>query len=295
LLALVAGDDLGLGLQVQAAQLVAQAGVGAVQLGHGRAEGTQLLLQAGTVDRHFAGVVDQVVQQVGAHAHLLLRCARSGGVLGDRGRFLVFHRRRQRRQGLGGGGQLDRLGNHRLRCGGDRLCGDGWLRLLDGGGGHRGGGLRLDRGGRRVQGRNGFAADTGLERRDQRGRPGPIWRRQRRQGLGGGGQLDRLGNHRLRCGGDRLCGDGWLRLLDGGGGHRGGGLRLDRGGRRVQGRNGFAADTGLERRDQRVRHGRGAVGTGLHQQLVQGVEATLQQLDVVAVQVGAVFGGGFQQ
>src|SRR5690606_17480109 len=175
-------------------------------------EGTQLLLQAGTVDRHFAGVVDQVVQQVGAHAHLLLRCARSGGVRGDRGRFLVLHRRRQRRQGLGGGGQLDRLGSHRLRCGGDRLCGDGWLRLLDGGGGHRGGGLRLDRGGRRVQGRNGFAADTGLERRDQR-----------------------------------------------------------------------------------VRHGRGAVGTGLHQQLVQGVEATLQQLDVVAVQVGAVFGGGFQQ
>ena len=72
LLALVARHDLRFGFQVQATQLVVQAGVGAVQLGHGAAESTQLLFQARTVDRHFAGVVDQAVEQVGANAHLFL-------------------------------------------------------------------------------------------------------------------------------------------------------------------------------------------------------------------------------
>ena len=72
-LALVAGHDLRLGFQVEAAQLVVQSGIGAVELGHGAAERAQLLFQPRTVDRHFAGMVDQAVEQVGAHAHLFLR------------------------------------------------------------------------------------------------------------------------------------------------------------------------------------------------------------------------------
>src|SRR3546814_5808080 len=60
MLALVAGDDLRLGLDVEAAQLVAQTHVGLLHLAHRAAERTQLLLQAGAVDRDLAGVVDQL-------------------------------------------------------------------------------------------------------------------------------------------------------------------------------------------------------------------------------------------
>src|SRR3546814_5654605 len=65
MLALVAGDDLRLGLDVEAAQLVAQTHVGLLYLAHRAAERTQLLLQAGAVDRDLAGVVEQLVEQVG--------------------------------------------------------------------------------------------------------------------------------------------------------------------------------------------------------------------------------------
>ena len=72
LLALVAGNDLRLGFQVEAAQLVAQSRIGALQFAHGAAEGTELLFKPRTVDRHFTGVVDQAVEQIGTHTHLFL-------------------------------------------------------------------------------------------------------------------------------------------------------------------------------------------------------------------------------
>ena len=87
-LALVAGDDLRFGFAVEAAQLVAQTGVGLLHFGHRRAERTELLLQARAVDRDLAGVVDQAVEQVGADAHLFLRRAHADVVVvaRDRGR-----------------------------------------------------------------------------------------------------------------------------------------------------------------------------------------------------------------
>ena len=109
-LALVARDDLRLGLDVEAAQLLAQSRRGLVEFAEVGAERTQLLFQAGAVDGDFAGVVDQAVEQVGADAHLFLRRADAGHL------FLaasVFHRRGQRhvagaaafgaRRGCGGG------------------------------------------------------------------------------------------------------------------------------------------------------------------------------------------------
>ena len=93
-LALEAGDDLRFRLDLEAAQLVAHTDVGLVHFRDGAAERTQLLLQAGAVDRDFAGVVDETVEQVGADAHLFLRCAR-GDVFFVAGQD-VDHRRRQR-------------------------------------------------------------------------------------------------------------------------------------------------------------------------------------------------------
>ncbi|MNV98120.1 hypothetical protein D3C71_1933390 [compost metagenome] len=61
-LAAIAGDDLRFGFQIQTTQLVAQTRVGAIQLGHGATEGTQLLFQTRAVDRHFTGVVHQAVE-----------------------------------------------------------------------------------------------------------------------------------------------------------------------------------------------------------------------------------------
>ena len=57
----------------------------------GAAERTQLLFQAGAIDRDFAGVVDQAVEQVGADAHLFLRRARADVVVVARQH--VGHRR----------------------------------------------------------------------------------------------------------------------------------------------------------------------------------------------------------
>jgi hypothetical protein len=74
-LALVARDDLRFGFDVQAAQLVAQTRVGLLHFAHGAAEGAELLFQARAVNRDFARVVHQAVQQVGADAHLFLRGA----------------------------------------------------------------------------------------------------------------------------------------------------------------------------------------------------------------------------
>ena len=73
MLALVARDDLRFGFDLESAQLVAHAQVGRRQLRDGAAERTELLFEAGTVDRDFTGIVDQAVEQVGADAHLLLR------------------------------------------------------------------------------------------------------------------------------------------------------------------------------------------------------------------------------
>ena len=89
MLALVAGDDLRLGLDVEAAQLVAQTHVGLLHFAHRAAERAELLFQAGAVDRDFAGVVDEPVEQVGADAHLFLRRAHADVV--------VVARRRRRR------------------------------------------------------------------------------------------------------------------------------------------------------------------------------------------------------
>ena len=93
-LALVARDDLRFGFAVQAPQLVAQTHVRLLHLAHRATERTQLLLQAGAVDRDFAGVVDETVEQVGADADLFLRCAHRRVVFVAERR--VADRRRQR-------------------------------------------------------------------------------------------------------------------------------------------------------------------------------------------------------
>ena len=80
-LALVARDDLRFGFDVEAAQLVAQTRVGLLHFGHRAAERAELLFQARAVDRDFAGVVDQAVEQVGADAHLFLRRAHADVVV----------------------------------------------------------------------------------------------------------------------------------------------------------------------------------------------------------------------
>jgi hypothetical protein len=179
LLALVAGDDLRLGFQVESAQLVAQSRIGALQFAHGTTEGAQLLFQARAVDRHFTGMVDQAVEQVGAHAHLLLLRARQ--------RIFIDHA----------------FGRQRCR-----------------------------------------------QRRIEQGR-------QRARGLCGHG-LDLAGRTRAAAG------------------DIGGGADLE----------------GLDQVLRRLHH---AVGTGAGQQLVQAVEAALQQLHVAAFDLGAAGGHRFQQ
>ena len=57
---------------LEVAQLVAQAGDGVVELAQVVAEHVHLLVKAGPVDAHLAGEIDQVVEQVGAHAYLLV-------------------------------------------------------------------------------------------------------------------------------------------------------------------------------------------------------------------------------
>ena len=94
-LALVARHDLRFGLQIQTTQLVVQADVGAVEFGHGAAEGAQLLFQARTIDRDFTGMVDQAVEQVGAHADLFLRGVRHRFVVAGEGGFDGGRKRRQ--------------------------------------------------------------------------------------------------------------------------------------------------------------------------------------------------------
>ena len=92
--ALVAGDDLRFRFRVEAAQLVAQTDVGLLHFLRGAAERRQLLFQARAVDRHFAGVVHQAVEQVGADAHLLLRRADTDVVVVAEA--VLHHRRGQR-------------------------------------------------------------------------------------------------------------------------------------------------------------------------------------------------------
>ncbi len=74
-LALEARDDLRFRFDFQHAQLAAQTCDGLLEFDQVEAIGRNLLLQARTVDRNFAGVVDEVVEQVGAYADLFLRGA----------------------------------------------------------------------------------------------------------------------------------------------------------------------------------------------------------------------------
>ncbi len=120
MLALVARDDLRFCFRIQATQLVPQADVGLLHFRGGTAECPELLLKAGAVDRHLAGVVDQSVQQVGADAHLLLRGADADVVIVAEA--LAHHRRGQRfqldplRRGGGEGQAIVHGFGERQRC-----------------------------------------------------------------------------------------------------------------------------------------------------------------------------------
>ena len=78
--ALVARDDLRLGLDLQLAQLLAQARHGLLEFHQVEAERGNLLFEARTVDRNLAGGVDERVEQVRAHADHFLRRALEIGV-----------------------------------------------------------------------------------------------------------------------------------------------------------------------------------------------------------------------
>jgi len=73
MLVLEAGDDLGLGLYFQHAQLATQARHGLVEFDQVVPAGGDLLFQAGAMYRHLARPIDQVVEQPGAHTDLFLR------------------------------------------------------------------------------------------------------------------------------------------------------------------------------------------------------------------------------
>jgi hypothetical protein len=75
MLALETGDDLRFGLDLQHAQLTAQTRHGLLEFHQVEAVTGNLLFQSRTVDGDFAGMVDQVVEQVGADTDLLLRGA----------------------------------------------------------------------------------------------------------------------------------------------------------------------------------------------------------------------------
>ena len=139
-LALEAGDDLRFGLDFQHAQLAAQSGDGLFQFDQVVAVAGHLLFQPRAVDRHFAGMAHQVVQQVGADADLLLRRTRLALFLGQQlGQVVGQHRHRRRRDDWHG-----RLGLRRHRRCQHGVIGKGGLaserqQLVD----HR---LRIDRG-----------------------------------------------------------------------------------------------------------------------------------------------------
>ncbi|MCY1499574.1 hypothetical protein D9M68_335960 [compost metagenome] len=93
---LVAAEDLRLGFDVEAAQLVAHPLDGGFHLGEGEAEVADLLLDPATEDGGLAGQVDQAFQQLGRHLDQLLRGTPCSGLLGgflgaaDEGQLALF-------------------------------------------------------------------------------------------------------------------------------------------------------------------------------------------------------------
>ena len=75
---MVARDDLRLGFDIKAAQLLAQARGGLVELAKIGSERAQLLFQSRAVDGDLTGIVHQPIEQVGADADLFLRRANAG-------------------------------------------------------------------------------------------------------------------------------------------------------------------------------------------------------------------------
>ncbi len=64
----MAMQDLRFGFQLDLAQLILQARDGAAQLGEVELDGADLLFHTRAEDADFAGVVEQVVEQVGVDA-----------------------------------------------------------------------------------------------------------------------------------------------------------------------------------------------------------------------------------
>ena len=88
-------------------------GVGLLHFDHGAAERTELLFEARTIDRDFAGVVDEAIEQVGADAHLFLRGTHAD-ILVVAGDQHVDRRRQRLELDLRRGGRMHRRGNCRV-------------------------------------------------------------------------------------------------------------------------------------------------------------------------------------
>jgi hypothetical protein len=98
LLFLVTMQDLRLGLELELAQLLLQARHRARQLADVEVDGADLLLEARARDARFAGVVEQLVQQLGVDTRELRTIGRGRGLTARRHRA----RRQQRRvRGVG--------------------------------------------------------------------------------------------------------------------------------------------------------------------------------------------------
>ncbi|MNF48538.1 hypothetical protein D3C84_297860 [compost metagenome] len=79
---LVAAEDLCLGFDIEAAQLVAHPLDGGFHFGEGEAEVADLLLDAAAEDGGLTGQVDQAFEQFRRHLDQLLRRAPCGSLLG---------------------------------------------------------------------------------------------------------------------------------------------------------------------------------------------------------------------
>ena len=96
LLFLVAMQDLRLGLEFQLAQLLLEARDGARQFADVEIDGADLLFEAGARDARFAGIVQQLVEQLGVDARQLGAIGRRGGLAARR------HGARRQQRSLGG-------------------------------------------------------------------------------------------------------------------------------------------------------------------------------------------------
>ncbi len=112
---LVLVEDLRLGLHLELAQLFAQPGDRAVELGEVELDRGHLLLDARAEDAHFARVVQQVVEQVRIDTRQFAALRRRDGFAPRQ------HRRVRRRSDLVRGGQL-RRGRHHEARGCDGRC-----------------------------------------------------------------------------------------------------------------------------------------------------------------------------